>query len=121
MNNRCANSKMRVITKIGGCITILAVLVLGGCSITDLTSDAVDTVTPDITLNRFVDVRLASIQQEAARGEGENLDALAQLMGKTDRRAFSSWMHDNYNALFSDLEKPSQLISRIEAHGNDLI
>ena len=99
-------------------------LLLGGCTITDVlssTSGTLDAVTPDITLNRFVDVRLASIQKEAAQGEGENLDALAELMGKKDKQAFSSWMNTNYNELFSNLEKPSQLISRIETHGNDLI
>ena len=95
-----------------------------GCAITDVTSstsDTVDAVTPDITLNQFVDIRLASIQQEAAHGQGENLDALAKLMGKSDKQAFSSWVHTNYNELFSNLEDPSQLISRIELQGRDLI
>ncbi|MCK4833387.1 MAG: DUF3015 family protein [Gammaproteobacteria bacterium] len=97
--------------------TILtAALLLGGCTITDVTSTtsgSVDAVTPDVTLNRFVDVRLASIQKEAAQGEGENLEALADLMGQRDRQAFSSWMHTNYDELFSNLDKPSQLLSRI--------
>ena len=104
-----------------GSVIVVAALALGGCTITDVTSSTsgtLDTVTPDITLNQFVDVRLASIQKEAAEGQGENLDALAELMGKTDKRAFSSWMHDNYSELFSNLEKPSQLISRIETQSN---
>jgi hypothetical protein len=99
-------------------------LASGGCTITDVTSSTsgtLDTVTPDVTLNRFVDVRLASIQKEAAQGNGENLDALAELMGKKDKQAFTSWMHTNYDELFSNLEKPSQLISRIEKRGNGLI
>jgi len=106
------------------CSVIVAALALGGCTITDVTSSTsgtLDAVTPDITLNQFVDVRLASIQKEAAEGQGENLDALAELMGKTDKRAFSSWMQDNYNELFSNLEKPSQLISRIETQSNTQI
>ncbi len=97
-------------------------LMTAGCTITDVTSTtsgSLDTVTPDITLNRFVDVRLASIQKEAAQGSGENLDALADLMGRKDKQAFSSWMHSNYETLFSDLEKPSQLISRIESGMNN--
>jgi len=101
-----------------------SVLVLGGCTITDVTSSTsgtLDAVTPDVTLNRFVDIRLASIQKEAAQGEGENLEALAELMGKKDKQAFSFWVHENYDALFTDLEKPSQLISRIETRGNELI
>ena len=95
-----------------------------GCAITETTSTTsgvVDTVTPDITLNKFVNLRLASIQKEAAQGQGENLDTLASLMGKSDKQAFSSWVHSNYNQLFSDLNEPSQLISRIESQGNDLI
>ena len=109
--------------KVSGIILTTA-LVLGGCSITDVTSTtsgSLDTVTPDVTLNRFVDIRMASIQKEAAQGKGENLDALADLMGKKDKQAFSSWMHTNYDALFTDLEKPSQLISRIENKENNLI
>ncbi|MBL4711156.1 MAG: DUF3015 family protein [Gammaproteobacteria bacterium] len=105
-------------------ITFTALLILSGCTITDVTSSTsgtLDTVTPDVTLNRFVDVRLASIQKEAAKGEGENLNALAELMGKNDKQAFSLWVHKNYDELFSNLEQPSQLISRIEIRGNDLI
>jgi len=36
-------------------------------------------------------------------------------MGKQGEQAFSICMHTNYDELFSDLEKPRQLISRIEA------
>ena len=91
---------------------------LTGCATTDglsTTSGVVDAVTPDITLNNFVDVRLASIQQDAAQGEGENLEALADLMGKKDKQAFSDWMQANYDTLFTDLKNPVELISRIEA------
>jgi len=99
-------------------------MVVSGCSITDVTSSTsgtLDTVTPDVTLNHFIDPRLASLQKEAAKGDGENLDALAELAGKDDKPAFSSWMHDNYDALFTDLERPNQLISRIQAKQGGLI
>lgn len=99
-------------------------VLITGCMTTDglsTTSGVVDAVTPDITLHNFVDVRLASIQQDAAQGEGENLDALADLMGKTDKQAFSHWMQVNYEALFTDLEKPAELISRIEASAIDIM
>ncbi len=102
-------------SKVRGLILMSAVT-LTGCSITDVTSTtsgSLDTVTPDVSLNRFVDIRMASIQKEAAQGAGENLDALAELMGKKDKQAFSSWMHENYDALFTNLEKPSQLVLRI--------
>jgi hypothetical protein len=91
-------------------------LVASGCTITDFTSSTsstLDAVTPDVTLNRFVDVRIASIQKEAAAGEGENLQALAQLMGKQDKAAFSDLMLVHYDELFTDLGEPVELISRI--------
>lgn len=99
-------------------------LFVTGCATTDgisTTSGVVDAVTPDITLNKFVDVRLASIQQDAAQGNGENLEALADLMGKSDKQAFSAWMKTNYDVLFTNLEKPAELISRIEATSMDLM
>ena len=105
-------------------LLLVAISFAAGCAITDVTSTTsgtVDAVTPDITLNQFVDIRLATIQKEAAHGQGENLDALAKLMGKSDKRAFSSWMRSNYHELFADLKEPSQLISRIELQGRDLI
>ena len=100
-----------------GAFVIGMLLATVGCTTTDITSStssAVDAVTPDVTLNRFVDVRIASIKKEAAAGEGENLEALAQLMGKQDKQAFSGWMQVNYDALFNNLEQPEELISRIE-------
>jgi len=95
-----------------------AVLVMPACTITDITSstsDTLDAVTPDITLNRFVDVRIASIREEAAAGQGENLQALAQLMGERDSAAFSRLLQVNYDRLFNNLEQPSELIGRIES------
>ena len=97
---------------------LVSSLFISGCATTDglsTTSGVADAITPDITLNKFVDVRLASIQQDAAQGKGENLDALADLMGKSDKQAFSGWMQTNYDVLFTDLEQPAQLISRIKA------
>ena len=95
-----------------------SVLVLPACTITDITSstsDTLDAVTPDVTLNRFVDVRIASIREEAAAGQGENLRALAQLMGEPDSAAFSRLLQVNYDRLFNKLEQPSELIGRIES------
>lgn len=103
---------------------LVSSLQLVGCATTDglsTTSGVVDAVTPDITLNNFVDVRLASIQQDAAQGKGENLEALADLMGKKDKQAFSHWMQANYGTLFTDLKKPAELISRIEASSVDVM
>jgi len=98
-------------------IIVAALVASSACTIVDFTSSTsstLDTVTPDVTLNRFVDVRIASIKKEAAAGEGENLDALAKLMGKNDKAAFSGWMQTNYDELFNNLQQPTELISRIE-------
>jgi len=98
------------------------VMATSACTITDITSSTsstLDAVTPDVTLNRFVDVRLASIQKEAAAGQGENLDALAQLMGEQDSAEFSTMMRVNYDALFGGLHESSELITRIEALKTD--
>lgn len=92
-------------------------LATSGCTVTEVTSSTsstLDAVTPDITLNHFVDVRLASIRKEAAQGEGENLDALAHLMGRQDTSTFSGWMQDHYDELFSGVHQANELISRIE-------
>lgn len=102
---------------ISSIIVVSALLGVSACTITDITSSTsstLDTVTPDVTLNRFVDVRIASIKKEAAAGEGENLEALARLMGKQDKTAFSGWMQVHYEELFNNLEQPVELISRIE-------
>ncbi len=99
-------------------IIVAALLATSACTMTDITSSTsstLDTVTPDVSLNRFVDVRIASIKKEAAAGKGENLEALAKLMGKQNKAAFSGWMQTNYDELFNNLEQPSELISRIEA------
>ncbi len=62
----------------------------------------------------FVRERLEAIRFEAARGEGENLDALAALLGERDRTAFGQWMKRNYATLFADLRQPGDLLARIE-------
>ncbi len=102
---------------ISSIIIVSVLLATSACTIVDFTSSTsstLDTVTPDVTLNRFVDVRIASIKKEAAAGEGENLNALASLMGKEDKAAFSGWMQTNYDELFNNLQQPTELISRIE-------
>ena len=94
-----------------------AAVLLSGCATDFLssTSSTLDAATPDITLNNFVNVRIASLKKEAAVGEGERIEALAQLMGKEDKQAFSSWLQVNYDDLFNNLKEPSELISRINS------
>lgn len=114
---RSNQEKIHLKRAIGSIVCASALLVVSACTITDITSSTsstLDAVTPDVTLNRFVDVRIASIKKEAAAGEGENIEALARLMGKQDRTAFSEWLQVNYDELFNNLEQPTELISRIE-------
>lgn len=84
------------------------------------TTDATGSTTPDSKSARgerpeaFVRHRFEAIRFEAARGQGENLDALAALLGEHDRAAFGQWMKRNYATLFADLRQPLDLLARIE-------
>lgn len=103
-------------------LILLATLVasVSACAITEVTSSTsstLDAVTPDITANDFVDKRYLAIRSEAARGEGENLEALAQLLGHTDSRVFSQNLKANFEQIFSQVTDPQQIIARIEASG----
>ena len=83
--------------------------------ISSSTSSTSDAVTPDITLNEFVNKRYIAIRHDAANGSGENLDALAQLLGEADKKAFAVKMKSNFDSIFMDVEQPSEIISRIES------
>jgi hypothetical protein len=82
--------------------------------ITSSTSSTLDAATPDITLNNFIDKRFDAIRKDAAKGGGENIDALAQLMGEKDSQQLARWMQTNYDQLFSDIRQPRQLIVKME-------
>lgn len=91
---------------------------LSACGITDITSSTsstLDAVTPDVTANDFVNKRYLAIRSEAARGEGENLEALAQLMGHPDSQLFSQTLKANFEQIFSQVTDPQEIIARIEA------
>jgi len=92
-------------------VTVSACSTMEGIS---SSSDTADAATPDVTLKHFVDVRIATIKKEAAIGYGENLDALAEMLGKKDKVAFGAWMQLNYDDLFDGLKKPDDLIARIK-------
>ena len=82
--------------------------------ISSSTSSTSDAVTPDVTLNEFVNKRYVAIRHDAANGSGENLDALAQLLGESDKSAFAIKMKSNFDTIFMNVDKPSEIISRIE-------
>lgn len=87
---------------------------------TSSTSSTLDTVTPDITLNEFVNKRYVAIRNDAANGGGENLDALAQLMGKSDSSQLSQYMKTNFATIFTNVQQPSDILERIETSSNTL-
>jgi len=92
---------------------------LSACSafteISSSTSSTSDAVTPDVTLNEFVNKRYVAIRRDAANGSGENLDALAQLLGEADKNAFAVKMKTNFDTIFKNVDEPSEIISRIES------
>ncbi len=100
-------------------IISLILINLPACStfteISSSTSTTADTVTPDVTLNEFVNKRYVAIRHDAANGGGENLDALAQLLGESDKRVFASKMKANFDTVFKNVNNPSEIISRIES------
>lgn len=100
-------------------LSVLAVSITACSAITDFTSSTsttVDTVTPDVTVNEFVTKRYVAIRNEAAKGSGENLNALAQLMGKKDSHEFAKNIKTNFDDIFSDVKTPIDIIAKIESH-----
>ena len=109
---------MHQITKLLS-FSVLAVSISACTGITEITSSTsstVDAVTPDVTVNEFVSKRYVAIRTEAARGHGENLDALAQLMGQKDKEKFSREIKENFENIFAaETSNPDVIIAKIEA------
>jgi len=61
----------------------------------------------------FVASQMPYLRREAAAGGGENLRALAELIGARDPEAFGQWAQAHYETLFTDLREPGQLLVRI--------
>jgi len=80
------------------------------------TSSTSDAVTPDVTLNEFVNKRFVAIRHDAANGGGENLDALAQLFGEKNKQVFAKKMQTNFDGVFRNVDEPVDIIARIETH-----
>ena len=97
-----------------------AMSTLAACTVTDITSSTsstLDAVTPDVTMNRFIEKRYNAIRQDAATGSGENIEALAQIMGEKDSKAFASWMQVNYDQLFTEGTDKASLVAKLEQYG----
>lgn len=99
-------------------LTLSMTACTGITDFTSSTSSTVDAVTPDVTVNEFVTRRYVAIRNEAAKGSGENLNALAQLMGKKDSNEFAKNIKTNFDDIFSDVKTPIDIIAKIEAHSD---
>lgn len=64
----------------------------------------------------FVRSQRAQLARQAATGGGEDIDALASLLGRQDSRPMGRWMQRHYRSLFSDRSvSASTIVSRIDA------
>jgi hypothetical protein len=108
-----------------GVILFSAGALLSGCatetttdtlqSPTNTVSDVLSSTSPTSSKSAFVNDRFKAIRAEAAKGQGENLDTLAAMLGESDRTEFGRWMQTNYAPLFTDLKRPDDLLTRIES------
>ncbi len=82
-----------------------------GTSLCDATSSLNETTEKK---ERFVALNYTFLQTEIAAGQGENLRALAQLMGCQDIQSFSQMSKGNYDYFFSvPQSEPKKFIHRI--------
>jgi len=129
---------MRLITRLGalavmgaataGCsqITVTSdTLVAGTSRIADATTNAVQgtsNATTNSTNNyaqthdarrKFVNSQYAMLKSEAARGQGEDLDALAYMMQADNTQRFNANVQANYASLFSGEQSADAFLSRL--------
>ncbi len=62
----------------------------------------------------FATSRSVALRRDAAMGEGENVEALAALLGE-DPQALGRWMQANYSDLYQGLDNDAALVNRIVA------
>ncbi|MES1953637.1 DUF3015 family protein [Salinisphaera hydrothermalis] len=65
--------------------------------------------------HKFAHSQRVALRREAASGGGENLNALADLLGATDNQAFGHWMQRHYGALYPAHPAQANLVDRIVA------
>lgn len=120
-------SRHKIRSILAGALAFLGAAAFSGCTVINSVSEGVgstlqgvsavtSSTTPDSESTAFVETRFASIRAEASRGEGEHLDSLAKLLGETDRAGFARFMKEHYAQLFTGLERPRDLLARIDLH-----
>lgn len=116
-------------TALAGCsqITITSdTVVRGAARIADATTNAVQgtsNITTDTANDvdarthaarrEFVGSQMALLKREAARGQGENLDALAYMMHAQDKQVFASRVQASYQSLFHEDANADQWLARL--------
>lgn len=114
---------------LAGCsqITVTSdTLVNGAARIADASTDAVretSNATTNATHNsfarthkarrKFVRSQYAMLKSEAARGSGEDLDALAYMMQANSKSAFESAVQAHYSQLFSGKPNADAFLARL--------
>lgn len=77
------------------------------------TSNCVDGASARTTVENeqevFMSVNLASLEKEAAQGQGQHLDTLAEILGCQDKEAFAQMSQNRYEAIFSN-QKPANIL-----------
>ncbi|WP_348762015.1 DUF3015 family protein [uncultured Salinisphaera sp.] len=62
---------------------------------------------------KFVDSQYDMLKNEAARGHGEDLNALAYMMRADDKQAFAARIQQNYAALFDGQPTADAFLTRL--------
>lgn len=65
---------------------------------------------------QFVRSDIDAIRTDAARGHGEEIDALTDLLHEPNADEFGRWMQVHYAQLFDGLDQPEQLLTRIDKY-----
>lgn len=63
----------------------------------------------------YVSAEMSQLRREAARGGGEHIDALAELMGGSDRRPLGAWMQQHYTSLFATPKSPAAFVQALQS------
>jgi len=119
-------------------IALAAAGLMSGCSLVTSTTDAVadsfhattdttsstshslDTADAHSRAVQFVKSDIDAIRADAARGHGEEISTLAYLLHEPNATAFGRWMQTHYVELFVGLEKPEQLLVRIDRYRHEM-
>ncbi|WP_353223588.1 DUF3015 family protein [Salinisphaera hydrothermalis] len=123
-----------------GLAALVAVFGITGCaavtSTTNTTADALQTAGHGISVSSrsstnasrgqpqsaraaqtraYVRSEMAQLRREAARGGGEHIDALAELMGRDNAPALGPWMQKHYNRLFAPQQSTAAFVQNLQS------